>query len=841
MSLPFRGEHARAEDAPECSPPARPEDLRREREATPLVPRNTMVSRDCSFGLESGDLAEAVDLSEGPVPLLEAVDEHLRGFRDTLPTVSESDDDEGTGDGDCGHNEQQQQYAGHRAPLLSIEQDRASPRPRSGHQRSSSAPVKPLKSAFAKSPPNSPPEMASGTTTPRKKHARFVDDPTASDLSLRRTVTAPEGMSVAPVSGMGTVEVREEADEAYWACDGLSEGVGANERAVLRRREISSDESLKDALAAEVEDAEAELAEDAEEREDVDRNDSVIDEAVDEGILAWADEDPVQDDAIADNALIVEDEDEEVDGSEQDSEGEDGEDGSLSVEPSHTPFVQEISADEDTFDAREDEGSMEEAANPWEDEASSGLSSLPVIDEHKTMTMTPKPVFSRHYLPKPANERRLSDSQAAGHAGTVAKTTPRRASSMSDFQVIQSRARLRPFVSKAGPADVALTSTSVRAAEQPKLNTVYEHPGLRWRHDVYDRKPVHTEQTIYSGSSTYQILWEEPQHSDSDSDVTLFEAAEVPQVVEPEDSIMAHVSRSPSPMGKVRTKLAAWSWAREQEHEDDVVHLLPALSGSRRLQGRSPGGSEGPPAPPNTEKSGTSSAQRSAPQTPYFNEDEGDVGMQETGEDEGDVGLFADTEEAGEPEGEMLIETRDPPEQSRWEPMARVRPASTPAAMDYLSIAALSRSMAPSPVQRLANPAGRHWSDLASENEHFKTHRDSLDVSHRRLNDDKLSQQRRSSHDSTQLAKSKYDVRHPKAATAGPAIQYNRYGGLSPILDASPPDAKVQQGLKAMSNLAKESKAREESPHPDEHAGCAICEVERPRWFEANHRRKMHV
>lgn len=25
--------------------------------------------------------------------------------------------------------------------------------------------------------------------------------------------------------------------------------------------------------------------------------------------------------------------------------------------------------------------------------------------------------------------------------------------------------------------------------------------------------------------------------------------------------------------------------------------------------------------------------------------------------------------------------------------------------------------------------------------------------------------------------------------------------------------------------------------HPDEHAGCPICEVERPRWFEAKYKK----
>ncbi|KAI7413349.1 hypothetical protein KC336_g11409, partial [Hortaea werneckii] len=197
---------------------------------------------------------------------------------------------------------------------------------------------------------------------------------------------------------------------------------------------------------------------------------------------------------------------------------------------------------------------------------SSDIRPLASTREDKATSRARLPLFVRPL--KPANIRRLSDSQAERNARD-AHNVPRRASSMGDFNRLQGRSILRPLPAKAAPAGPALTATSVHPAEQPKINPIYQHPNARWRHDVYEsRRPTRTEQTVYSGGTKYHILWEEPPQSDTDSDTTLIveESLETPQVVEPDsDSILAHISRSPSPMGKVRTKLAAWSWAKEQE------------------------------------------------------------------------------------------------------------------------------------------------------------------------------------------------------------------------------------------------------------------------------------
>ncbi|KAI7297408.1 hypothetical protein KC315_g18471 [Hortaea werneckii] len=713
-------------------------------------------------------------------------------------------------------------------------------------------------------------------------------------------------------------------------------------------RQISSDESVSEALQAEVDDAADEFHEDAAMREDAGMGER---DSASGG-------DDVRDDEerslhLRDDILIsLQDPAYNQEGSDQEDEGTSGfalAEHNQATDDSRTRFF-------DDQDQLNDDVGL--------DHPSGQCRSFASIDEGKATQRARLPFFSRPQ--KPANIRRLSDSQAerdVRDAGIV----PRRASSMGDFNSLHGRPILRTLPAKAAPAGVALTATSVHAAEQHKINPIYQHPNARWRHDVYDsRKPTRTEQTVYSGSTKYQILWEEPPQSDTESDTTLImESSETPQVVEPDsDSILAHISRSPSPMGKLRTKLAAWSWAKEQEElgmedvedEDEagqggggrakaISQLMPAAGATRLLstRRRSPiedaTGSEGPPAPPNTVKSGASSAQRSAPQTPFLEcRDEGgqcgirveapDAFDPDTGHTVESQGEFFDVDDVGE-EGEEeagLVIGLGSSSSSSWSnaaadmhrrllkpALSRVRSATLPPSpatttttttLDYLSFpatATASSSRLPGPSllsssilqqqqqhyhHNLANPSfSRHFSNLTQEEEdRFKTHRDSVDIHHRRLNnEEKMNTHLQATRDSFLITKSKYDARprshhnpylplqqHQHPLPSSPThIQYSRFGGLSPILDASPPssEATTKQSAKAVpissSSASKlpsgevpvkvtvlegeESSSEEDEPdsaaaHPDEHVGCAICAVERPRWFEARQqRRKMQV
>ncbi|RMY17739.1 hypothetical protein D0866_13378 [Hortaea werneckii] len=857
-----------------------------------------------------------------------------------------------------------------------------------GHQRSSSAPVKPLKSAFAapKSPPltcSSPSSETggggSGATSPStagtKKRARFEDEDRGLEggVGVRRGRGELELMLGRGLGGPGRslflgedqeeeeagfaertlIEEDDDGEDVDLPASSRDEGevdddarleVGAGDPETVRQ--ISSDESVRDVLQTEVDNAADEFHEDAAEREDAsmgERDSASVEDDVrddEEQSLDLRDDivSPLQDPAY------------DQEGSDQEDEGTSGfalAEHDQATDNSRTRFF-------DDQDQLNDDVGLDHPTSQCRHFAS--------IDEGKATQRARLPFFSRPE--KPANTRRLSDSQAERdlqNDGIV----PRRASSMGDFNSLYGRPTPRPLPAKAAPAGVALTATSVHPAEQHKINPIYQHPNARWRHDVYDsRKPTRTEQTVYSGGTKYQILWEEPPQSDTDSDTTLImeENVETPQVVEPDsDSILAHISRSPSPMGKLRTKLAAWSWAKEQEElgmedvEDEgevgqggggrakaTSQLMPAAGATRLLstRRRSPiedaTGSEGPPAPPNTVKSGASSAQRSAPQTPFLEcRDEGgqcgirveapdafDPDTGHTVESQGEFFDVDDVGEEGEEEAGLVIglgsssssscsnAAADMQRRLLKPALSRVRsatlpPPATTTTLDYLSFpatatASSSRLSGPSLLSssvlqqqqqhqqhhNLANPCfSRHFSNLTQEeDDSFRTHRDSVDIHHRRLNEEKMNTHLQATRDSFLITKSKYDARprshhnpylplqqhqHPSSSLSSPThIQYSRFGGLSPILDASPPssEATTKQSAKAVpiSSSAssktpsgevpvkvtvlegEESSSEEDEPdsaaHPDEHVGCAICAVERPRWFEARQqRRKMQV
>ena len=834
---------------------------------------------------------------------------------------------------------------------------------KTGHQRSSSAPVKPLKSAFAA--PKSPPlacsspcsetgRSASGATSPSagtKKRARFEDDGGLAGgagevFVLRRDLGAPpsvcsldeENEEVRSAECLLSEESEDGEDVGLSASpqvevegdDDVGLGVGAGDSEVVCPREVSPDESLRDVLQAEVDDAADEFQEDAAEME----NESMCEQDNASSKDAVRDDENQGSDLEGDMVSPLRDSASDREGSYQEDDGNWG-----------FPLAEHAQTRDDKAESVYNRHPLNAEIGRYHQ--SSDIRPSAAIDEGKATNRARLPFYARPL--KPVNIRRLSDSQAERDARD-AHNIPRRASSMGDFNRLQGRSILRPLPAKAAPAGPALTATSVHPAEQRKVNPIYQHPNARWRHDVYDsRRPTRTEQTVYSGGTKYQILWEEPPQSDTDSDTTLIveENLETPQVIEPDsDSILAHISRSPSPMGKVRTKLAAWSWAKEQEElgmedEDDEDEagqegggkatslLMPAAAAARCLlstRRRSPiedaTGSEGPPAPPNTVKSGASSAQRSAPQTPFLEcrDEGGQCGIRveepdgfdpDTGHSVESQGEFLDADDVGQ-EGEeeaglviglgSLSDAADMQRLIIKPALSRVRSATLPppattttTTLDYLSFpATVSSSRLPGPSllsssilqqqhqhqhHNLANPSfSRHFSNLTPEEEdRFRTHRDSVDIHHRRLNEEKMNTHLQATRDSFLMTKSKYDARlrshnpylplqqhqhqHPLSPTH---IQYSRFGGLSPILDASPPSSEAttttttttKQSVKPVpvSSASKEvpvkvtvlegEESEEDEPdsaHPDEHVGCAICAVERPRWFEANHRRKMQV
>lgn len=269
-----------------------------------------------------------------------------------------------------------------------------------------------------------------------------------------------------------------------------------------------------------------------------------------------------------------------------------------------------------------------------------------------------------------------------------------------------------------------------------------------------------------------------------------------------------------SPMDKVKTKLAAWSRAGGNGLEDEDAQLkwirllpcdddLPHQSLSSRTSR-----TEGPLAPPNTERpSGASSAKHSAPQSPLCERDDLDLS-------------------AGDVEDDSLLELRVQPSMARpW----RERSAE-PSKDSTEGVAQRNLSLPPTPRGgRGARPVHCQLSNLALEDEHFKSHRDSLLLLRSREQEAKTNQQLLEARDSIILTKSKFGAIYPES----PMDCYSAWShprNLSTITDDSPPDSH--------SLVASGSQWNEDDdnikPQPEEHKNCAICEVERPRWFAAH-------
>ncbi|TKA74993.1 hypothetical protein B0A55_02639 [Friedmanniomyces simplex] len=451
---------------------------------------------------------------------------------------------------------------------------------------------------------------------------------------------------------------------------------------------------------------------------------------------------------------------------------------------------------------------------------------MPTIESSYAESPAQQEVLHRQNAP--AALRRLSDSYAIARQDPSPDPVRRRASSMSDFQHLTGRLKLRPFAAKAAPADPAITASSVRVAESPRLNTVYEHPGTQYNsRPVVGKGPTKTAQTVSSGSSTYQMVWEEPPASKgSDSDTTLIEATEVPEETDG-DSLAVHVDRSPSPMGKVKTKLAAWSWAREQQDDGEdseggsrgAIPLMCVDTDARRERSE-----DLPYAPPNTEKhSASSSARHSGPQTPREPEVLAEEDEVQQADDEAEV--EADEEE-------------DQPMELRFKSaFHRIRSLSMPASTDYLTLPRrMHGSKSPSSPDGIRAPSNlpRAISNLAAEEARFTSHRDSLDLNHHRIErEERMNQLLMTTRDSFVLAKTKYESKYPKAG-----IQYTRFGGLSPIPDASPPDA--GKGMAALAKRVEgEKSAVEAGGKPDGHIHWAgqqrVEKAEKPKWYKAKY------
>nr|POE78615.1 hypothetical protein CFP56_62866 [Quercus suber] len=391
----------------------------------------------------------------------------------------------------------------------------------------------------------------------------------------------------------------------------------------------------------------------------------------------------------------------------------------------------------------------------------------------------------------------------------------RHAVSTSDFFFPGDKSMSSPRNAKASPAHCALTAMSISRVRSPSSSFSHE------------RIPQTTVHTVRSPNSIYQMLWEEAaDDEDGEGGPVGLEDPDSTETAAEDDEIVPDTSRGSSPMSHARTKLAAWSWACEQaqssvddDEDGETPRWMPLMAVDDRSRRCSSQATEGPMAPPNTTRG--SSAFHSVLHTP-MPEDEEDPPME--------MHSRPFLTLADRPHSDYLTCTRPSPHSIPVSPLGTQYPH----------------------FHSLTPPA--YWSRAAHETSRF--HRDSVELSRRHLDDQaKLNAKLMTTNDSFLLTRSRYPYGgagiHPLSKStatlglgsrgAGTGIVgegWTRTGGLSTIVDASPPSERVASlGLRPTGVGAVNDHDRPSWTPADEHTGCAIYDVERPRWFEAKYQR----
>jgi hypothetical protein len=290
-------------------------------------------------------------------------------------------------------------------------------------------------------------------------------------------------------------------------------------------------------------------------------------------------------------------------------------------------------------------------------------------------------------------------------------------------------------------------------------------------------------------------------------------------------------------MEKVKTKLAVWSWAREQglDPPDRGLRWIALLDADEQPTHQSTASHsprvEGPLSPPNTARPSVAlSPQQSEPpsasRSPKWSEPPSPLSkariIPEGSEDDAD----------------------DPPLELKVKPaQPRLKSASQPP-NDYLTVPVLKSRSTPTTPCEPATVLPRQLSNLAAEETHFKAHRNSIDLlQHQQQNEGKINQHLMNARDSIILTKSKLDTKYPKSVVdIQPARRHvNTVSSTAhaPSTDArshSDTRAVAQDGTASGQALPQSPDLRDGNGKVDEcwHEGCPICEVERPRWFGKN-------
>ncbi|KAK5169535.1 uncharacterized protein LTR77_005511 [Saxophila tyrrhenica] len=363
---------------------------------------------------------------------------------------------------------------------------------------------------------------------------------------------------------------------------------------------------------------------------------------------------------------------------------------------------------------------------------------------------------------------RRHNSEPEGSAGPDAALNliPRRAS-MSDAGKIPARLRMLQVPGKTTPAACAVTACSVKASEPVSMVATLEH------HETGPSRSTRTAQT------------EDPATPSPGGMKTLPYRPLNPGLSTPEDD--NSFPGPPSPMQKVKTKLAVWSWAREQglDAEDGQPKWMELLDPHEEAiyhasTDHSPHADERPLTPPNSHRTSVAFLSPNNAGTPKHSTSPSPANHSKNA-------------------SEIIEEDDEEPPLELKSKSTNSRPCSIEQAPthDYLTIPVSRSQSAPtSPSEPPGAALPRQLSNLAAEETHFTTHRNSVDLlQYRKQHEAKVNHNLMNARDSMILTKSKFEESYPRALLdVRPAWSRE----LSSITDASPPDARRAAGVRAM-------------------------------------------
>lgn len=378
------------------------------------------------------------------------------------------------------------------------------------------------------------------------------------------------------------------------------------------------------------------------------------------------------------------------------------------------------------------------------------------------------------YLPSSTTmyslRRYASDTEFGNFTVNSSFRSAGRRKSLSEFHRSPT-AGLLALPTKAAPADVATTLVDVHGSRAVDLVS------CTWDTSSSSAKSsMRTAQSVRSNGGTFECVWEEAPsgiNTQSNSSVELSDDASV--IRTPPLSVRSG-DKANVALDKVTTKLAGWSWANGKLQEDlacrdstrhscseDTVRPRFVRTGEEEVLG-----------PPNTQHASESSSDTRSKHHSRRSSNDAEI--------------------------DSLPSTSSSPALMMAPPPPLIR---EPSHLTVPATRVFSFVPIPDPQVSLLT---KQLSNLAAEDVTFQRHRDSVDLARQRLPaslGDRVNPQLTSTRDSIVLARTRFE-KYPKSMlVVEPATGRQTFGGLSPIMDASPPDVQGFLDARRVGSLGK--------------------------------------